>query len=81
MAAVVCGGKLGATGLVATGKWKLGGKRRCIVKFATGLELEEVGTAWLMVIVVANWKLVVELPPESGNWVANGGALLSLPPD
>ena len=59
MADVVCGGKFGATGLVATGKWKLGGKRRCVAKFATRLELEEVGTAWRMLIVVANWKLVV----------------------
>ena len=59
MADVDCGGKLEAGGLVATGKWKLGGKRRCVAKFATRLELEELGTAWRLLFVVANWGLRV----------------------
>ena len=40
------GGKLGTTGLVATRKWILGGKRSGRSRFATGVKWEEPAAAW-----------------------------------
>ncbi len=54
-----CGGKLGTAGLIATRKWILGGKRSVCAEFATRVELEKLGTAWRLVIVVANLALWV----------------------
>ncbi len=51
--AVGCGGKFGATDLFATRKWNSGGKRSGRCRFATGVELEQLGADWWALVVVA----------------------------
>ncbi len=79
--AASCGGKFGATGLVATRKWNLGGKQSGRIKFATRVELKQLGTDWWLAVVVANLALQVQLPPESRIRVANRVAVSNLPPE